>query len=61
MDVVAGYLDLTAAEIARKYDIIASQREALGLSAQMAMEKPFLVVQDKQTGSDFTDTYGEFE
>ncbi len=32
MELVAGYLDLTAAEIARKYDMIASQREALGLA-----------------------------
>ncbi len=31
MEIVAGYLDLTAAEIARKFDIMASQREALGL------------------------------
>ncbi len=25
------------------------------------MEKPLLLVQDKQTNSDITDTYGEFE
>ncbi len=34
MEIVASYFDLTAAEIAGRYDIIASQREALGLSAQ---------------------------
>ncbi len=61
MDIVAGYLDLSANEIARKYDIITSQREALGLSHQGASEKPLLLVQDKQTNSDITDTYGEFE
>ncbi len=33
MEIVARYLDLTASEIARKYNVIASQREALGLSA----------------------------
>ncbi len=37
MEIVAGYLDLTAAEITQKYDIIATQREALVLSAQGAM------------------------
>ncbi len=61
MDIVAGYLNLSACEIARKYDIIASQREALGLSAQGATEKPMLLVQDKQTNSDITDMYSEFE
>ncbi len=33
MEIEAGYLDQTSTEIARKYDIIASQREALGLMA----------------------------
>ncbi len=60
-EVVVGYLDLSAAKIACKYDIIASQREVLGLSAQTAMEKPLLLLQDKQTGSDNTDASGEFE
>ncbi len=34
INVVERYLDLLTADIARKYDIIASQREVLGLSAQ---------------------------
>ncbi len=61
VNVVAGYLDLSAADIACKYDIIASQREVLGLSAQTAGEKPLLSLQDKQTGSDQMDTYSELE
>ncbi len=61
MDIVAGYLDLSASEITQKYDIIASQIEALGLSAQGATEKPLLLVQDKKNNSDSTDTYGVFE
>ncbi len=60
-EIVTGYLDLMAVEIVRKYDFIARQRETLGLSAQGVMEKPLLVVQDKQTGSDIIDTYSEFE
>ncbi len=47
MEIVAGYLDLTASEITLKNDIIASQREALDLSAQGATEKPLLLVQYK--------------
>ncbi len=61
MEIVAGYLDLTAAEIARKFDVITSQREALGLLALGPMDKPLLTVQEKQSGSDDPITYGEFE
>ncbi len=61
INVVEGYLDLSAAHIARKYDIIASQREVLGLSAQTASEKSLLSLQDKQTGSDQLDAYSELE
>ncbi len=61
MDIVAGYLDLSASEITRKYNNIAIQRETLGLSAQGVTEKTLLLVQDKQTNSEITDTYGEFE
>ncbi len=60
-NVVEGYLDLSAADIACKYDIIASQREVLGLSAQTAGEKPLLSLQFKQTGSDQMDAYSELE
>ncbi len=42
VNVVEGYLDLSAADIACKYDIITTQREVLGLSAQTAGEKPLL-------------------
>ncbi len=61
INVVEGYLDLSAADIARKYDIITSQREVLGLSAQTVGEKPLLSLQDKQTGSDQMDAYSELE
>ncbi len=61
MEIVAGYLDLMAAEIARKFDVIASQREALGLLALGPNDKPLLTVQEKQSGSDIPDTYREFE
>ncbi len=61
MEIVAGYLNLTATEIARKFDVIASQREALGLSALGPTDKPLLTVQEKQSGSDILDTYGDFE
>ncbi len=54
-------LDLTAAEIARKFDVIASQREALGLQALGPSDKPLLVEQDKQSIGDTPDIYGEFE
>ncbi len=50
-----------AANIARKYDIIASQIEVLGSSAETAGEKPLLSLQDKQTGSDQMDAYSELE
>ncbi len=66
MAIVAGYFDLMAAEIARTFDVIASQREALGLRAPGPMDKPLLSVQEKQvkekqSGSDDSVTYGEFE
>ncbi len=44
MEIVSGYLALTAADIARKYDIITSQREVLGLSALGPTEKPLLYI-----------------
>ncbi len=55
INVIEGYLDLSAADITRKYDIIASHREVLGLSAQTVGEKPLLSLQDKQTESDQMD------
>ncbi len=61
MEIVSVNLDLTAADITRKYDVIASQREALGLIVLSANDKPLMVVQDKQSSSDTPDTYGEFE
>ncbi len=61
MEIVAGYLDLTAAEIARKFDVITSQREALGLRALGQTEKSLLSVQEKQSDSDDPIIYGEFE
>ncbi len=61
MEIFSGYLDLTAAEIARKFDIIASQREALGLMVPGPNDKPLLVVQDKQSANDDSVAYGEFE
>ncbi len=61
MEIAAGYLDLTAAEIARKFDVIASQREALGLPALGRTDKPLLSVQEKRSGSNDPITYGEFE
>ncbi len=60
-NVVEGYLDLLAADIACKYDIIARQREVLGLSAQTVVEKPLLSLQDKQSGSYQMDAYSELE
>ncbi len=61
MEIVAGYLDLTSAEIAQKFDVITSQMEALGLPALGPNNKPLLTVQEKQSGSDDPITYGEFE
>ncbi len=58
MEIVAGYLDLMAAEIAQKFDVIASQREALGLPALGPNDKPLLTVQEKQSDSDDPITYG---
>ncbi len=61
MEIVAGYLDLTAAEIARKFDVIANQGEALDLQPFGPTDKPLLVVEDKQSGGDTSDTYATFE
>ncbi len=61
MEIVAGYLDLMAAEIAPKFDINASQRASLGLMAQGPTDKPLLTVEGKQFGSDDSTTYREFE
>ncbi len=61
MEIVAGYLDLTVTEMARKFDVIASQRETLGLQALGFTDKPLLELQDKQSGGDTPDTYREFE
>ncbi len=61
INVIERYLDLSAADIARKYDIIASLRELLGLSAPTAGGKPQLSLQDKQTGSNQIDLYSELE
>ncbi len=58
---IDGYLDLTAAEIAPKYNVIHSQRDALGRTALVTVEKPLLAVQDKQSGGDDPHTYSEFE
>ncbi len=52
MEIVAGYLDLMAAEIAQKFDVIASQREEVGLLALGSNDKPLLTVQEKQSSSD---------
>ncbi len=61
INVIEGYLDLSAADIACKYDIIASQSEVLCLSAQTACEKPLLSLQDNQTASDQLDCYSELQ
>ncbi len=45
-----GYLDLTAEEIAQKYDLIQSQREALGISSVVIAKKALHVVQEKSVG-----------
>ncbi len=61
MEVVAPYLDMSAAGIALKYDIIASQRDALGLGSNTSLDKPLLSIQEKQTCTDPIDAYVEFE
>ncbi len=61
MEVVAPYLDISAAGIARKYDIVASQRDALGLGSNTSLDKPLLSIQQKQTSTDPIDAYSEFE
>ncbi len=43
------------------FDVIASQREAIGLMALGPTDKPLLTVQDKQSGIDDSIAYGEFE
>ncbi len=50
---------LMAAEIDQKFDVIAGQREALGLPSLGPMDKRLLTVQEKQSCSDIPDTYGE--
>ncbi len=50
-------LDLSAAEIAGKYDVIHSQREGLVRATVVKVEKPLFAVQDKQTGGDDPHTY----
>ncbi len=47
---IQGYLDLKEEEIARKYDLIQSQREALGISSAVIAEKALHVVQEKSVG-----------
>ncbi len=47
---IQGYLDLTAEEIARKYDLIQSQREAFGISSTVIAEKALHVGQEKSVG-----------
>ncbi len=52
---IQGYFDLTAEEIARKYDLIHSQREVLGIFSAVITEKALHVVQEKSVDS--VDTY----
>ncbi len=59
--VVEGYLDLSVGDITPKYDIIASQREVVGLSAQTVGDKPLLSLQDKQSRSDQMDANSALE
>ncbi len=47
---IQGYLDLTAEEIAWKYDLIHSQREALGIFSAVKAEKALHVVEEKSVG-----------
>ncbi len=61
MEVVEGYLDLFAADIACMYHVITIQREILGLLAQAVGEKPLLSLQDKHTGNDPMDADSELE
>ncbi len=58
---IEGFLYLSAAGIARKYDLIHSQREALGITTLVAVEKPLNIVQEKQTRGDDLHTYREFK
>ncbi len=44
-------------EIARKYDLIHSQREALGMTTTVEAERALLVLQDKHVGCDEYDEY----
>ncbi len=60
-EIVTGYLDLTATEIVRRFDVIASQREALGLMVLGPTDKPLLTVQNKKSGNDDSVAYQEFE
>ncbi len=55
------YLDLSAAEIARKHDVIHSQMKALGRATIVKVKEPLFAVQDKQPRGDDPHTYSEFE
>ncbi len=47
LDEIQGYLHLTTEEIARKYDLIQSQRKTLGICSAIIVEKALQVVQEK--------------
>ncbi len=49
---VQGYLDLMAGEITQKYDLLHSQREALGITSATGAEKVLHTVQEKSVGND---------
>ncbi len=46
------YLDLSTEEIARKYDLLHSQWEALGLTSIIETEKVLNTLQDRSVGND---------
>ena len=61
---VSGYLDLSVHEIARKHDLIVSQRQALGMrmvSDYKTDINPLMSVTDKQIGSEEEHNYCDFE
>ncbi len=58
---IQGYLDLSAEEIARKYDLIDSQREALGIATIVDSEKALHVVHEKAVGADETFPINELQ
>ncbi len=51
---IQGYLDLSTEEIARKYHLIFSQREALGIGTIVDSQKTLHVVHEKAVGGDET-------